>query len=743
MVLGTGVRVPVPRHGSILGMSRPPLSQPAPPPPSPPSPPSPPAPVVAPARPPRSWTPLGAALLEALPLLVPALLAGFSLVAMALLQLGLFQPLLVLPLSLAGAAVAALGVALARPESLAGPRWLDGAALLVVLGCAVVNARYSAQNIDVFRDPAVYALTGQWLAHHASLPIPVHPEVFGSVKGLSFFSQGFDAATTPGFVHPQFGNLLPGLLAVGGWLGGDHLLLKVNPLIGSAALLSFYGLARQYAGRAWALVAVVALGVSLPQLSFSRNTYSEPITMLFLVGGLALLREAQRRGKATSYGLAGLVLGSAVLARVDGFFFLLAVPMFAAAVLAAAPAGRRRRAAGQVGAFLLGVAVPAAVAMANLANLSPAYLGDRGAELGMIAKAGAAISVLGALAVALAWSTRTLHWIAAATARWLPAAGAALVVVLAVVAASRPLWYVARDPAAPVSTSGYITFLQKAGRLPLDGTRTYAEQSLEWFSWYWGPVTLVLAVLGTAYGVHRLLRRGDLRLVAPLGMLLSAALLYITRPTIVPDQVWAMRRYLPVVIPGILIAAAAAAAAMLGLLGRRRGATLIAGVLALVMVLTPAYVSARLIRVRDGVPQLVEVHKLCDSLPADAALLLTGPLAKTYQQTARSYCDDVPVVGLTQQPTRAQLAQVGTAAKQHGRQLYVLVTAGETLPADAIPAAAAWQPVSCVRVSHWNAVLGRAAYTSGADKRAIYLGTVGPLGTVTPSAPSGPPLLAC
>jgi hypothetical protein len=214
-------------------------------------------------------------------LLLPALFAGFSLVAMVLLQLGLYRPALVLPLGLIGAAVAALGVGLVRPEPLAGSRLLDGAAVLVVLGFAVLNVRYSAQNISVFRDPAAYAVTGQWLVHHGSLPIPVEPEVFGAVKGVSFYSAAFDPAHTAGFVYPQYSNLLPGLLAVAGWLDGDGLLLKLNPLIGSAALLGFYGLVRQYTARVWALVAVIVLGVSLPQLHFSRNTYSEPVTMLF------------------------------------------------------------------------------------------------------------------------------------------------------------------------------------------------------------------------------------------------------------------------------------------------------------------------------------------------------------------------------------------------------------------------------------------------------------------------------
>jgi Dolichyl-phosphate-mannose-protein mannosyltransferase len=677
--------------------------------------------------------------LEASPLLLPAVLAGFSVVAMALLQLGLFRPLLVLPLGLAGAAVAARGVALTRPEPLAGPRWLDAAALLVALGFATVNASYAAENLNVFRDPATYTITGRWLERHGSLPIPVHPEVFGAAGDVSFSSLGFDAATPPGFVNSQFGNLLPGLLAVGGWLGGDRLLLRVNVLLGAAALLALYGLARQHAGRGWALVATAALGVSLPLLYFSRNPYSEPVTLLFLAGGLALLREAQRRDKTLAYGLAGLVLGSAVLARVDGLLFLLAVPMFASVALAAAPAERRRRVAGQVGALLLGVVVPAGVAVANLVNLSPVYLDHLGGEIRMVAAAGIAVTVLGVVAVAVAWRTTLLHGIAAATARWLPAAGAAAVLVLAAVGASRPLWYVGHTQHPDPSQLDYIAFLQKAQRLPIEPDRTYAEQTLAWISWYWGPVTVALAVLGAAVGVYRLLQRGDLLLVAPLGMFLSTALAYLAVANAVPDQVNVMRRYLPVVIPGVLVAAAAA----LGLLARRsRAATAVAVALAVVMVLFPAGVSARVATVRDGVPQLAEVRNLCGNLPADAALVAAGSLAITYQQTFRSWCDGVPVAGVAERLTASRLRRVAASATAHDRRLHVVVMDPRELPGDA-GAAAEWQPISCIRASHLNAVLEHPPDAWGADQRTIYLGVVTSQGAVIPAPRSQSPLLAC
>lgn len=680
---------------------------------------------------------MGLLLLEALPLLVPAMVAAFSLVAMAALQAGRFQPLVVLPVGLLAAVGAAWSVGLTRPEPLSGARWLDGVALGLVLGFAALNLRYSAQIIEVFRDPGVYAITGQWLVHHGSLPIPVHPEVFGGVPGISFYSAGFDPTATSGFVHPQFSNLLPGLLAVGGWVGGDRLVLKVNPLLGGLALLSLYGLARQYVGRAWALLPLVALGVSLPQLQFSRATYSEPVTTLLVLGGLALLREAQQRDSARSFGLAGLVLGACVLARVDGFFFLLAVPLVAAAELAAASPRRRRRRLGQVGALLAGAGVPAAVAMANLVALSPAYLRGLRGELRLIAAAAVAVTLLGVAAVVPAWST-TLTRRMPGAARWLAAAGAATVVLLGAVAASRPLWQVGHTPDAPRSQTDYIAFLQRAGGLAVDGTRSYAEQTLAWLSWYWGPLVVVLGVAGVALAVHRLLAHGDRLLVAPLGMFLSTALLYLTVPSIVPDQVWAMRRYLPVVIPGFLVASAAA----LSLLARRSRVGLVAGVvLAGGLVLFPAAGSARLATIREGVPQLAEVRNLCAALPADAALAVTGPLGVTYQQTIRSYCG-VPVAAL-RQPTRAHLAEVQAAARAHGRRLLLLAADRTAIAADVAPASVFWPPISCVGVVHLDAVVERAPDAWGAERRAMLLGVVTPQGMVAPAPSARPPLSFC
>jgi hypothetical protein len=135
------------------------------------------------------------------------------------------------------------------------------------------------------------------------------------------------------------------------------------------------------------------------------------------------------------------------------------------------------------------------------------------------------------------------------------------------------------------------------------------------------------------------------------------------------------------------------------------------------------------------------VLNLCDNLPADAALLTTGSLAVTYPQTARSYCQ-VPVAAV-RQPTRAQLKQVQAAAQAHDRRLYLLFTDPDEIPRDTASAGAAWQQISCVLISHWNATLNKAVADHGVDKRMLYLGEITPEGMVTPATSSRPPLWAC
>ena len=80
---------------------------------------------------------------------------------------------------------------------------------------------------------------------------------------------------------------------------------------------------------------------------------------------------------------------------------------------------------------------------------------------------------------------------------------------------------------------------------------------------------------------------------------------------------------------------------------------------------------------------------------------------------------------------------IQAAAQAHHQRLYLLFTNPDELSRDAAAAGAAWQQISCVLISHWNATLNKPVANHGVDKRMLYLGEVTSQGMVTP-APSSP-----
>jgi hypothetical protein len=666
-----------------------------------------------------------AAWVGAAPLALCAAIAALTVVAALCLLAGAYRPALVLPVGLLAAGAAAAVVL--RRLSAAPTRTLlpNLLGFLVVLAAVGFNLKYSAQEIWVFRDPSTYALTAQWLAHHGSAFIHTQPDVFGTVKGLGDSSLGFNHLK-PGVVQSQYPDAAPMLVAMGGWLS-DATLLRMAPVIGGVALLGFFALARSVVREWWALGATALLAVSLPMINFSRSVYSEPTTMVFLLGGLALLFECDRRGGVGLHLVTGVCLGAAELARLDGGLYLLAVAGYG--VMRLARATVRRAAVAEVSALAGASLVVFVLGMLMTRHLSPLYWAGHDKEAVGLVLPALLVAAVGVPVLWLAWGEPARRDRALALVPRTAWTVAGIVVLLAIVAATRPLWLVSHH-----FVRGDFTIaeeiLQKADHLKVDGTRDYAENSLTWIAWYYGVLVVIGGVIGAAWLVLRLGRTGRPALLGFLLVFLGSSVLFLVYPNIAPDQIWVMRRYLPIVLPGFVIAAA-----YVGLrLGRYgwagRGAAAVLGVVSLVLTMQE---SSHLARVRQAVPELAEVENVCANLPAGAAVVVAGELADTYAMDVRSYCR-VPVAAF-KTPSAAALAQVQATAKAHGRTLVVLAN-----NLAALPAGAKATPVSTLVIESWNTVLGRAAYASGHPTRSMYLMTVGPDGSL--SSPPGQHVLS-
>ena len=607
---------------------------------------------------------------------VVCVLLGYALSAMPLAMVGALRPvptLLLTVLVTAGLLWLARGLWAPAGTTRTGPAapraGLAAVAILVlVVVSGVINAHFASEHVIADRDPGIYVWFGRWLADRGSLFVE-HIHRFYSKQG-GFIAQCPETCTGApgGRLYVQFLHLLPLTLAAGAWLGGSALMLKVNAILGALSLLTFYAFCTRLVRPLVALGATLALAINFVQVYFARDAYSEIIAQFFLFAGLFVLWDARAAWDRRRGFLAGLLLGATCLARIDSFVYLIPLSAYVFGEIALATARERRRFALAVGA---GVAGPAALGAVDLYWFSRGYFDLQSTELRGVALGIGAALVAGAGAVVMARLWPRARAIALHVAPRTATAAALAVAALAVFA------YLVRPQLAPV-TDGYdhpLAALQRQQGLSFNPYRTYAEQTMVWLGWYLGPVALLAGVAGLALAVRDVLlgRRPGL---APLaGVTLTITMLYVARPSIFPNQVWAMRRFLPVTIPGLLVLAAWAAERAGEWIATRRpvGRWLVPAVVVAAAVLVPAWQLHGVFDMREQAGALRVMNVLCDRLPDRAVVwTIAGSKESRLLQPVHAFCR-VPTAQAPDHPARRLVQRFARRLEQHeGRQLYVI-----------------------------------------------------------------------
>lgn len=583
-----------------------------------------------------------------------AAVAGWLLATLPLLLAGAWRPVPVVVLGLCGAGAAGWVVVRhgASPSHGAPwPRWAVGLVLAVAAGTAVLGAVTHGEQVVVVRDGGTYANSARWLAGHGSMEIPGRLAAFGgpspelNLDSPGFFEVGDD-------VVPQFLPGLPMLLAPGWWLGGWTGLLIVPGLLMGFAVLAFGGLVGRVVGPSMAPLGAAVLAAAFPVLDVARQTLSEGASMLLLLSGLSLLVLAADASSRRLAMVAGLVLGSACLVRVDALrevLLLVAVLGWWALrrrhVAGAAGAGvavGRRHVAAVAGA---GVAVATVASVVSAVVVARPYLEEiRGSMLPLLTAL-----VLGSLLTpsVVAVARRRGLTPRGLGPRWAAAAGVLTVGVL-VALALRPLWLTARQPGSKATAD--IARLQRFEGIRVDGARTYSEHSLSWVSWWLGWPLVGFAVLTAGWVVWQAASGRRPGLGAVVTVLLGSAVMTLARPAITPDHPWADRRLVPTVLPAFALLAVVGLSELLRLarardLGRR-GRVLLAGA-GVTLLLGPALVaSASLALERTEVGQRAALQRVCRALPEDAAVLFVDVEPRSqWLQALRGECG-VPAASL-------------------------------------------------------------------------------------------------
>jgi hypothetical protein len=516
------------------------------------------------------------------------------------------------------ASIASVAGGVATRRGLGERAHVDHVAALAAVGLATVffvgAAAFHSEHLLIDRDPAGYITTGRSIARTHELKPKIQ-------RGA--FTGGAFGTATYGRYDPNFFPMLPVLLAMGWSVGGDTGLLLVPAALGALGVCACFALASRVVSPRAALLALAVLILAPLQLWFARDAYSELVVQVVVLGGLWLYLEARARARCGIALLSGFVVASSALARIDA----LGIVTGALVVVAVQWVGcdsdatpvRARRVVCSFGCSLVGGTL---IALGMSYIVASNYIHSLGAEyVELVVAFGAA--VIGVVAVV------GIHRTHPGLGRWLAGKKYLFVGGVAAFAALFAWAYVWRpDPTRdlPVFTSSK----QITPALRNAWNNWHFSWSLHWFSAYFGLAAIVAAFVGLVILASRA-RRGNGAAAAVFFVVVPVAVAYIARPSITPDQPWAMRRYLPVVIPGIAIAVAVVlATAWRAARSLRRPLPRVVAVLAVVVavLLTAIPIAAAAVpfaRARAQHGAEAAVHHICEIAGDDGAVLVFGP----------------------------------------------------------------------------------------------------------------------
>ena len=588
---------------------------------------------------------------------------------------------------LLGVVLTLAGVLIGRPRRVASAATArrttpPAIAMCVVAGAiAVWNSAFIGRHVVVDNDPGVYAVTGRWLASHSGLKVNAFAPWAHTGLNLNLNSAGIYGQKN-GTAEFQFAHLSPTLLAEAYRIGGAGLMFRVPAVLGALGLLTIYVVGCRLISRPWIVVAAVtALGVSLPELYVTRDTFSEPSTQLLLWFGIWLLMRSYEERRLGVALLAGFAVGGTLMTHIDAVVYLIPLPVLAAiAWVAAKPATEHRSLLRVFAAVLIGVVPPALLGTYDVQRFAGNYYRDLRPQVISLYHSLALATVAGVIIVIVWPLVRPLRVLLTAQRRliavisaWIVAAGLFLA------------WSLRPAGPKPLGPSYAITAgLQAADNLPIQPTRSYAELSVRWMEWYIGPVALALAIAGLCVVTVRVVRRGSARSLVFLAMTGPLTAAYLWNPAITPYQVWALRRFVPAGLPLLLIAAGV----MLDLTvtfstSRLQGSAWPRRILVVGIVGMIAFPLGATLPLRDFQPQDDDfglVTSTCKLIGPHGAVLFTPSDfdGNVLMQTIRSWCG-APAAELETNITPQQLATAVASMRAEGRTLWVMAASASAI----------------------------------------------------------------
>lgn len=366
-----------------------------------------------------------------------------------------------------------------------------------------------------------------------------------------------------GTIFPQFYHLWPALMATSLDAGGYGALVMTTPLLGVLGVVLSVAVARRIAGPVAGWATAVIMATNMMQVWQSKYPTTEVLCQVLFVGALLGVTVAVQTGWRWPAGIGGLLIGVGYLGRPDGILLVL----LAVGTLALLWVLRRWDARSTW--FTAGLAVLLPYALWQAYGPAEPYTASNNVP-GLVVMLGlTAFCLVGALVLRplLGGVVRRFDGLLerAGTRR-----GAGLA-VLAVVAGLFALGRVR----GRLFGADYVMYGPRR-------IRSYDEMNLERLSWFFTWPGMVLIVAGV--GVVALRRRWSpsawMVSIVTVGLLA----LYVWHARNSPYFMWVGRRFVPSVLPGMVLLIALALAALWAVRFRGRRVGVVAAVLLLALI---------------------------------------------------------------------------------------------------------------------------------------------------------------
>ncbi|MFC2157518.1 hypothetical protein ACFLT9_06740 [Acidobacteriota bacterium] len=394
-------------------------------------------------------------------------------------------------------------------------------------------------------DMGTYTNHGLYIARHGRLDIEYpYPKELAPLFDPARVDQKMTYAgfypTSNGWTS-QFPHFYPVWLAQAYGSFGYWGLQRLNGFLALLALTLFFGFCLRIVAFPYALAAALFLALNPSQLWTARVTLTEIPAQLFILAGITLHYVALKFSRKGLARWAGVVYGGAALIRIDAFFLL--PLLFLAHLVSRIFDSPDQKNVSPIWRSLYLTALPVfLVALLYYAFFNSVYFLSLSENLKLIG-----IACLGALSLLLISSKGILS-------------------LIKTLVHNRYFQFIFGT--AIFSLAGYVYWIRPLAKNPavfnfplsaLHGTRTYEEYSLVNLGTYLTPLIIWGAIFGILYLLFSQKERGVYKGAFPfLVIFCGFSFLYLWKPYIDSAHFWAIRRFVPIIIPGFILCASVA-----------------------------------------------------------------------------------------------------------------------------------------------------------------------------------------